>query len=1016
MDAHGGTITWHLTANDADFQSTTARVRRNARQTGRDVDREISRGMRSASISLDDFRKDLNNSAQVFRDFQIALRGFQMNAMILGVTAAGGAIIELVGALTAAVGTIYALPGLIAPVIGVFGTLATATYGVSDAISALLKGDMKKLAEEMDRLSPKAQEFVTSFGKINEAFEPIRRAVQEAFFDKLAGQMMDVAAKTLPTLDTGMQKVAKSVNGLLMETGRVMQEPFFQGMLTDTLEASSKATNTLTKAVEPFLLALSGLVEIGLPYLDMLAQWVVKQTELAAIYMNSEAGQQALTDAINLGIIAFQKLGDLIGSVVDLFISLFKVSNEEGLSLIDTLTGIIDQMNAWVNTAEGQELLKALFEATNGIIKELAGIVGDFLLILLKLVKAYNDLDGPVKDVLTHMLAMSVVMSPLISYISAQFASIKLLWLGVREAYQLLLVSINGVKTAMIGAKLAEQGLNMGEIASSGAGKWGLLGATIEKVFGPIKLGFDSLRAGVAGFSTVAGGFSGIMNSIGIAIRGAFVTSPIGWVVLAVTGLVAGFIWLWNNVEGFRNFWINTWNAILDVAKGVGEWFAGPFSAFFAGIWNGIISGVKAVGQFFADVWNGIVAVVTPVVNVLAQIGSIIASVVVGAFNGLIGIVTTVIAVLQPLWDIIGLIGYAIIGLAQIIWTIFVAAAQIIWTVISTLVQIIGVIFYGTLVKIGEFITWVFTNAAAVIGAIFQFIADLFITVWNGIVAFFMPILTVIGDAVKVAFDAIWGVISSVLKTVSDFFISIWNGISDFFKPIIQSIVDFAVTSFENLKNNVLRVFGLIKEYIITPISEVVSYVSRTVGQIATSIGKALTDAYNKVAEWVGKFTSAGGDIINGIVKGIKDGAGKVVEFIKSVCANALDAVKNFFGIKSPSKVMAQMGGYIMGGLGLGIEREESHVVSAAQSAAEGVLAAFSSIEGNLGTMETQFGIDSTMSGSVGVRSLAPSVTDDVQAYRTGNLGAVINQTNNVYTDLDMEQVNRSLTWELSKI
>ena len=275
MDARGGTITWFLTANDADFNAAMLRTRAEARRTGRAVDRDFGRGMKSARLSLEDFRRDLGRSAQLFRDFQIALRGFQMTSLILGVTLAGGAVVELVGALTAATQAVYALPGIIAPVIGAFGTWQTAIYGVGDAFKAVLKGDMKKLAEEMDKLSPKAQEFVTSFGKINEAFKPIRMAVQDAFFDGLGKQMEAVAKTTLPLLKVGMIDVAKEMNGLAKEAARVAREPFFQGMIRDTLKTTATATDTLTDAVEPLARAISGLVKIGLPYTNMLAQWIV---------------------------------------------------------------------------------------------------------------------------------------------------------------------------------------------------------------------------------------------------------------------------------------------------------------------------------------------------------------------------------------------------------------------------------------------------------------------------------------------------------------------------------------------------------------------------------------------------------------------------------------------------------------------------------------------------------------------------------------------------------------------
>lgn len=81
--------------------------------------------------------------------------------------------------------------------------------------------------------------------------------------------------------------------------------------------------------------------------------------------------------------------------------------------------------------------------------------------------------------------------------------------------------------------------------------------------------------------------------------------------------------------------------------------------------------------------------------------------------------------------------------------------------------------------------------------------------------------------------------------------------------------------------------------------------------------------------DMVWDFMQGGINIVRGMVDGISSAAGAVVEKIKSICASALDAVKSFFGIHSPSTVMRKMGGYIGEGMALGIEDSESIVEDA---------------------------------------------------------------------------------------
>jgi hypothetical protein len=56
--------------------------------------------------------------------------------------------------------------------------------------------------------------------------------------------------------------------------------------------------------------------------------------------------------------------------------------------------------------------------------------------------------------------------------------------------------------------------------------------------------------------------------------------NPIGLVIALIAGLVAGFILLWKNNEGFRTFWINLWSKIKSVGASAISYIKGKFSDF----------------------------------------------------------------------------------------------------------------------------------------------------------------------------------------------------------------------------------------------------------------------------------------------------------------------------------------------------------------------------------------------------------------------------------------------------
>ena len=100
-----------------------------------------------------------------------------------------------------------------------------------------------------------------------------------------------------------------------------------------------------------------------------------------------------------------------------------------------------------------------------------------------------------------------------------------------------------------------------------------------------------------------------------LGMNAAMLANPIGLVVALLAGLVVAFVYLWNNVEGFRNFWIKAWNLIKDGAVkawnsikkalgSIGSWFSDKFKQVQkAGkdAWNGIKNAWNSAGKWFSS-------------------------------------------------------------------------------------------------------------------------------------------------------------------------------------------------------------------------------------------------------------------------------------------------------------------------------------------------------------------------------------------------------------------------------
>ena len=93
-----------------------------------------------------------------------------------------------------------------------------------------------------------------------------------------------------------------------------------------------------------------------------------------------------------------------------------------------------------------------------------------------------------------------------------------------------------------------------------------------------------------------------VVRTAMLALNAAMLANPIGVVVALLAGLVAAFIYLWNNVEGFRKFWINAWNTIKKYTSDAGK----AISKYMSDAWKNVKKAWSATVKFFKDIWSGI--------------------------------------------------------------------------------------------------------------------------------------------------------------------------------------------------------------------------------------------------------------------------------------------------------------------------------------------------------------------------------------------------------------------------
>ena len=116
-------------------------------------------------------------------------------------------------------------------------------------------------------------------------------------------------------------------------------------------------------------------------------------------------------------------------------------------------------------------------------------------------------------------------------------------------------------------------------------------------------------------------------------LNAAMSANPIGLVILAITALVTAFVYLWNNCEEFREFWINLWEKIKTTALNVAD----ALKKLPEKIYNAISGAIQKVKTWGTDLVNqaktSATNMLNNVVNTLKNLPSKIWSAISGAIQ-----------------------------------------------------------------------------------------------------------------------------------------------------------------------------------------------------------------------------------------------------------------------------------------------------------------------------------------------------------------------------------------------
>lgn len=391
-----------------------------------------------------------------------------------------------------------------------------------------------------------------------------------------------------------------------------------------------------------------------------------------------------------------------------------------------------------------------------------------------------------------------------------------------------------------------------------------LMPITVALVSGAVAWKIYDLAVG--GTALAMGTFQKIVPKVKagiLAVNAALRANPIGIVITILGALVGAFIYLWNTNEGFRNFFINSWNAIKDTVAKVWGAIAPTFDAIISAVRDGL-------GAAFTWLNDTIIQPVATAISTAVGVAGAIIGTVFGKVGGFVK------SVFGPVFTwLYDKIVKPYMGLVK--WYIeFVG---------NILLFIFDLVVFG-LKKLGQGFVWLYNNAvkpvwegiksfisgawgvikgifAAIVGFVrgplasgFRWIYDYIIkpvwsgikwyinTTWTGIKTIFNAIVNFVRGPLASGFKwlydkgikPIWDAISSTIKNT-------WN---NHIKPIFQTLGDFikkhVVPAFKTGVEAIGNVWEGLKKAAGTPVYFV----------LETVYNKGIKAAFDKVSEGIG--------------------------------------------------------------------------------------------------------------------------------------------------------------------
>lgn len=473
-------------------------------------------------------------------------------------------------------------------------------------------------------------------------------------------------------------------------------------------------------------------------------------------------------------------------------------------------------------------------------------------------------------------------------------------------------ITIIGLLVAAVGPVLMILGKFMSSISAIKGGIT-ILSSIFSAVSGVIGGIFSTVITGVYVFitDTLIPAFS--------ALWGMMLAHPIVAIVAAIAALAAGFVYAWNNIDGFKEFWINLWEQVkqkffqcVDLIKSKLQEWGSNLTTFFT--------------QTLPNAWNSML-------------------------NWFQRLPAKLKAYLQVAITYVRKWVHDMIEKAKEMGTKFVENVS---NFIKNLPE-----------KIAYWLAFAVTKAALWVVNMVKKAKEMGSKFINGVITFIkqLPskIKTYFNLAVTYARKWLHDMTQKAKEMGTKFINNVVNAIKQLPGKIqtwltntinkvttwVTNMANKAKTAGQQFLNNVSNMIkqlpGKVQSFLTQTISRVTSFVSQMASKARQAGQKFASNIKSALTSLPGQMASIGRNIIQGLINGIGNAAGALYNKMQSIAKSALNGAKAALGIKSPSrKFRDEVGKWIPEGIAVGINANADSVMQSMENLSNGLVTSIS--------------------------------------------------------------------------